>query len=172
MNRAHLERIDEALTRLETDIEARRTQVRQHTRGVGVLLRGLGVAVAILALANLYFVNALTEEVRLITLAMQKMTGHFGQVAGRMQTLTGSVEGMERNVALMPVVRDQMGEIGVQVDRMGQDVAGLRGSTARMDGRMDALNAGVFDMSQRFRGLNRSVAGMGADVDQMARPIP
>jgi len=89
-----------------------------------------------------------------------------------MQTLTGTIDGMDRSVALMPVIRDQMGAIGGQVDRMSRDVAGLRGTTARMDGRMDALNAGVFDMSQRFRGLNRSVAGMGADVDQMARPIP
>jgi hypothetical protein len=79
---------------------------------------------------------------------------------------------MDRNVALMPVMRDQLWEIGGQVDRMGQDVDGMRRTTAAMDGRMGLLNAGVFDMSQRFRGLNRSVSGMGADVDQMARPIP
>ena len=40
------------------------------------------------------------------------------------------------------------------------------------EGRMDALNAAVYDMSQRFRGLNRIVAGMGTDVDEMARRIP
>jgi len=172
MNRAHLERLDEALTRLEDDLGACDTQVCERTRGVGAVIRGLAVAIGILALTNLYFVNALTEEVKLMTLAMQEMTGHFGNVAERMQTLTGTIDGMDRSVALMPVIRDQMDAIGGQVDRMSRDVAGLRGTTARMDGRMDALNAGVFDMSQRFRGLNRSVAGMGADVDQMARPIP
>jgi len=172
MNRAHLERLDEALTRLEDDLGARDTQVRERTRGVGALIRGLALAIGILALANLYFVNALTEEVRLMTFGLQEMTGHFGNVAERMQTLTGAIDAMDRSVALMPVIRDQMGAIGGQVDRMNRDVAGLRDTTARMDGRMDALNAGVFDMSQRFRGLNRSVAGMGADVDQMARPIP
>lgn len=172
MNRAHLERLDEALTRLEDDLGARDTEAREHTRGVGALIRGLAVAIGILALANLYFVNALTEEVKLMTFGLQEMTGHFGNVAERMQTLTVTIDEMDRSVALMPVIRDQMGALGGQVDRMGLDVAGLRGTTGRMDGRMDALNAGVFDMSQRFRGLNRSVAGMGADVDQMARPIP
>jgi hypothetical protein len=86
--------------------------------------------------------------------------------------MTGTIESMDEDVALMPVIRDQMHELAGRVDRMGGDVAGMRDTTARMDSRMDGLNAGIYEMSQRFRGLNRSVAGMGEDVDQMARPIP
>ena len=54
-----------------------------------------------------------------------------------------------------------MHELAGRVARMGGDVAGMRDTTARMDSRMDGLNAGIHEMSQRFRGLNRSVAGMG-----------
>lgn len=164
--------MEETLTRLEEDLAARSEAMTRRARGVGALIRGLALAMGVLALANLYFVNALTQEVKLMILALQEMTGHFGNVSERMQTMTGTIDAMDRSVALMPVIRDQMREIGEQVDRMAGDVAGMRQTTASMDGRMDALTAGVFDMTLRFRGLNRSVAGMGSDVDQMARPIP
>jgi hypothetical protein len=172
MSREHLERLSETLIRLEGELQARGQEMRDRTRGVESMIRALALAMGVLALANLYFVNALTEEVKLTVGALHEMSGHFAQVAGRMDRMTGTVEAMDRNVALMPVMRDQLWEIGGQVDRMGQDVDGMRRTTAAMDGRMGLLNAGVFDMSQRFRGLNRSVSGMGADVDQMARPIP
>jgi methyl-accepting chemotaxis protein len=172
MNREHIARLHEAMTDLERDLEQRDTALRQRTRGVDTTIRVLAGAMGILALANLYFVNSLTQEVQLMVSAMREMTGHFTQVAEHMDTMTGTIASMDEDVALMPVIRDQMHELAGRVDRMGGNVAGMRDTTTRMDARMDGLNAGIHDMSQRFRALNRSVAGMGADVDQMARPIP
>lgn len=34
------------------------------------------------------------------------------------------------------------------------------------------MDGNMRDMSVRFRALNQSVAAMGVDVDQMARPLP
>jgi hypothetical protein len=172
MNREHIERLTETLGHLESDIKRRDDAVRERTRGVDITIRALAGAMGLLALANLYFVNDLTQEVKLMVAALREMTGHFTAVSERMDTMTGTIDGMDRNVALMPVIRDQMHELAGRVDRMGGDVALMRGTAASMDARMDGLNAGIFDMSVRFRGLNRSVSGVGADVDQMARPIP
>jgi hypothetical protein len=79
---------------------------------------------------------------------------------------------MDRSVALMPAIRDRMRAIGERVDRMGQDVGGMRGTTASMDGRMDDLNTGVLEMSMGLRGLNRSVAEMGGTWIKWCGPIP
>jgi uncharacterized protein YoxC len=172
MSPEHIEHLTDTLVQLEADIETRREDVQGRARGVGLMIRGLAAAMAILALSNLYFVNALTEEVKLMTMAMQEMTGHFANVSERMDSITLTLQDMDESVALMPVMREQMRTIAGHVAGMGEDVTGMRRSTDTMDARMDALNTGVFDMSRRFRALNASVAGMGADVDQMARPIP
>jgi len=172
MNREHIDRLAEALDHLEEDLKRRDETIRGRTRGVDITIRALAAAMGILALVNLYYVNSLTQEVKLMIAAMGEMTGHFANVSEHMDHLTGTIKAMDRSVALMPVIRDQMNELAGRVDRMGGDVALMGGTTASMDARMDVLNAGIYDMSQRFRGLNRSVAGMGSDVDQMSRPIP
>lgn len=172
MNREHIDRLSKTLDHLEKDLARRDDALRGRARGVDVMIRALTAAMGILALVNLYYVNALTQEVKLMIAALGEMTGHFANVAERMDGLTGTIKAMDRSVALMPVIRDQMSELAGRVERMGGDVALMRGTAASMDSRMDGLNAGIYDMSQRFRGLNRSVAGMEADVDQMSRPIP
>jgi methyl-accepting chemotaxis protein len=172
MNPEHIDRLSDTLDRLEEDLERRDDAIRGRTRGVDLTIRALAGAMGILALVNLYYVNALTQEVKLMIVAMGEMTGHFGNVAERMNGVTGTIKSMDKSVALMPVIRDQMSELAGQVDRMADDVARMSDTADRMDGRMDELNIGIYDMSQRFRGLNRSVTGMGADVDQMSRPLP
>lgn len=172
IERAQLLRLEETLTRLESDMAARSAEVKARVHGVGTLIRVLAAAMGVVALANLYFINDLTMEVRQSILGLQEMTGHFGEVSERMDTLTRTVESMDRQVALMPVMRDQIDEIALHVRRMESDVDGMRVSTSSMDIRLDGLNAGIFDMSRRFHGLNRSVGAMGADVNQMSRPLP
>jgi hypothetical protein len=172
IERAHIERLEQTLQRLESDLQTRGAEVKARTRGVGLLIRIMAAAMGLLALGNLYFVNDLTTEVRLSILSLQEMTGHFREVSDRMDTLTDTVESMDRRVALMPVIRDQVYEIAGHVHRMETDVGGMRGSVRSMDIHLDGLNAGVFDMSRRFHGLNRSVGGMGIDVEQLSRPMP
>ena len=105
---------------------------RGRARGVDIMIRALTAAMGILALVNLYYVNALTQEVKLMIAALGEMTGHFANVAERMDGLTGTIKAMDRSVALMPVVRDQMSELAGRVERMGGDVALMRGTAASM----------------------------------------
>jgi len=68
-------------------------------------------------------------------------------------------------------------------ERLDQAIERFAGIVERLHARQDVLEHRLATLYQgvaiafttvslRFRGLNRSVAGMGADVDQIARPIP
>ena len=162
----------ESLEHLEADIDERDRANRDNEHGTQTWVRGLSWGMFLLALANLYFVNDLTLEVRDMIDAMEEMTGHFGVVSERMHRVTDKVGAMNTHVAMMPIIDAQMAEISDHIAGMERDVATMRGAAAQIDGRMDSMSLSVLDMSQRFRAVNLSVGGMSADVDQMARPVP
>jgi hypothetical protein len=167
----HIERLLILIRDLEGELAGRANDLDRHARGSAALVRALVLIMGVLALANLWFVYDLTQEVRQVIAGMDEMRGHFGRVSGRMADIQASTAAMEQDVGLMPVVGAQMQQIGGDLDIMRAAVAAMRGSTGTMDTRMDALNRDLADMSVRFRSLNRSVGAIGADVDQMARPV-
>jgi methyl-accepting chemotaxis protein len=165
----------EALTGLLADLDrdlARGDPSARRRRGAAVWVRLLVVLVAALALSNLYFVNDLTDEVRLVITRMQEMQELFTRVSGRMDEMSVEVASIEQNVLLMPVISDQMREMAGHVVAMEQAVSYMDQTTDSLDLAIESIDGNVREMSLRFRGLNMSVGAMGVDVDQMARPVP
>lgn len=165
----------EALTGLLADLDrdlSRSDASGRRQRGVTVWFRLLVVLVAALALSNLYFVNDLTDEVRLVINRMQEMQELFTRVSGRMDEMSVEVASIEQNVLLMPVIADQMREMGAHVVAMERSVSYMDQATESLDLAIESIDGNVREMSMRFRGLNLSVGAMGVDVDQMARPLP
>jgi methyl-accepting chemotaxis protein len=167
-----VERLLRSLRRLESDLVERSAQASQRSRGVATLVRALAIVMGALALANLYFVNDLTQEVRAAIANMDEMTDYFGRVAASMSAIRKTVSTMQDHVRVMPVVAAQTREIAGRMDSMRDSVTGLNGTTATLKHRMDVMNLTVVDMAHRFRSLNQSVGLMGRDVNQMSRPVP
>jgi hypothetical protein len=71
--REHIERISETLENLESDLEARGEEIGERVRGVELVIRILSAVMGLLALANLYFVNDLTDEVKSMIRSMNQM---------------------------------------------------------------------------------------------------
>lgn len=168
----HIDRIDRVLENLETDLETRGEALGERLRGTELLIRILAAIMGVVALANLYFVNDLTQEIRVMIGSMNEMTGHFADVSRRMDRLSSTVASMTLTVGMMPIMADQLDEISGHVESMGRDVTRMAGSTATIDERIRVLNRDTLDMAGRFRSVNEIVRNMGIDVDQMARPMP
>jgi methyl-accepting chemotaxis protein len=168
----HVERFSETLENLEADLDKRGEELGERVRGAELVIRILAGVMGLLALANLYFVNDLTEEVKVMIRAMDDMTGHFADVSRRMASMTDTVDAMNDTVRMMPIVAAQIGEISDHVETMRGDVVRMQQITVAVDGRIDTLNGSMLDMAGRFRRVNRSVGAMGQDVEQMARPVP
>lgn len=171
-DRARIERLNETLTQLEQMLGQSEHAAEKRVRGFVSIARIAAALTAVLALANLYFINDLTQEIHAVIARMEQMNSHFDQVADRMNAMRVQVEGMEENVRLMPVMDAQMREIASHVASMRGNVEQMRGitdSTARRIGRM---NVSVTDMAARFHHLNASIGAIGGDVNQMALPVP
>lgn len=171
LDHSQTDRIIEILKGTEAQLTQRIRTQRQAGRKA-VAPRVFFVLIGVLALANLYFVNQLTMEIRAIISNLNEMYGHFATVSARMSDIRDDMTQMEQEVRLMPVLREQMTALAVKVERMNADVGDMTGSLVEMDQRVGAINTSVSDMALRYRGLNQTLGQMGADVDQMARPVP
>lgn len=165
-------RILGTLRALEADLEQRSRELAERSRAATLLLRVLAVVMAALSLANIYYVNDLTQEVRLVIANMQEMSRHLDQVTARMRQVRSTTQAMEQDVRTMPIVALQTREVATHMDRMREATAGMTVSTVSIDGRMDVMDRHVLDMSLWMRGLNQGVGMMGVDVNQMSRPFP
>lgn len=171
VEKAQADRIFEILNTAESTLKA---HSRERAAGVRreVPTRIIFSLIGLLALANLYFVNQLTQDIKTIIASMNEMYTHFERVSQRMSNMRDYVTDMEGNMRMMPIIREQMEEISNDIGAMNRDVASMTASVVDMDQRVGSVNASVGDMMLRFRSVNRSVGRIGDDVDQMARPIP
>ena len=170
--RDRIEQADLLLAELERHIATSAARSTQRARRVGQLMRVFGLAMAVLGLSNLYFVNDLTQEVRLVIRGMNEMTRHFVAVSERMGDMRRDVVNMESDVSLLPVMDAQVMEIAAHVAAMGWGVADMQRSTEILDREFMRQGAIVGEMAVRFRGLNASVGAMGVNVREMAKPVP
>jgi hypothetical protein len=170
--RDRIERLDALLERLQQRADTAAAPNRRRARRVARLFRIFGLLMAALALANLYFVNALTQEVRLVVGELDQMTGYFVRVSERMHDMRGSVAAMEAEVRLMPVMDAQVSAIAGQLGPMTDGVGAMERSTAALDRNVRGMRGAMDDMALRFRALNARVGAMGVDVHEMAKPVP
>jgi hypothetical protein len=172
IKRDRIDALNAVLADLESDLERGPLGDARERADRGLWVRLLTALVAVLALSNLYFVNDLTDEVALIIDRAQEMTDLFGRVAERMDQIRAEMDDIDQSVLLMPVVSMQMREMATHVQVMGQSVADMDRSTEGLGGAVATMDGTVRDMTMRFYDLNRTLGAMGADVDQMARPVP
>lgn len=172
IDRDRIDALSQLLGDLEQDLERSDKTTGRHWPGTALWVRILIGLVAAFALSNLYFVNNLTDEVRLVITRMQEMATLFARVSERMDQMSEEVTAIDRQVLLMPVVAEQMREMSAHVLVMEQAVSQMDGATTHLSGTVSTMNGSLRDMSIRFRVLNQSVGAMGVDVDQMARPVP
>ncbi|QQO53399.1 MAG: hypothetical protein N838_08525 [Thiohalocapsa sp. PB-PSB1] len=170
--RDRIEHLNQVLSRLEQMLDESQETTAERARGVALFIKVVVLLSAVLALSNLYFINDLTQEIRVVIAGMDAMTGHLDRIAARMDTIEGSVAGVGSEVHLMPVVSAQMNDIAGHVDRLTGGVEHMRQHTSNMHDRMASMNLSVAGMAMRFHALNQTIVGMGADVNQMARPLP
>ena len=163
-----LQTMDNLEADLLEDLEHTRRYSRRAERFIYTLIMMMGV----MSLANIYFVNDITQEVRLVVRNMNEMYGHFANVSELMTRMRGIVNNMETNMKMMPIMGEQMAEIGDDTRSMKRDVGYMNSTITTLDHQIGAMNASVWDMSVRFRNLNTTIGNMGQDVHQFARPVP
>ena len=142
---------------LEADQLSRIEQTSAKSKRVERFIYVLILLMGVMSLVNIYFVNDLTQEVRSVVRNMNEMYGHFARVSDLMTHMRGTVINMERNMTMMPIMGEQMAEIGDDTGKMKRSVAHMDATIAILDRQIDAMNANVWDMTMRFRSVSISL---------------
>ena len=162
----------QTMENLEADLAKGIEQTDRKAQRIDRIIYTIIAVIGAMSLINIYFVNDLTQEVRLVVRNMSEMQGHFDQVSTLMLRMRGTINNMDQNMRLMPIMGEQMAEIGNYTGMMKRDVDQVNTTIANLDHQIGSMNASVWDMSMRFRNVNVTVGNMGQDVNQFARPVP
>ncbi len=156
---------------LESDMGERIEQTRRRSERVSRLIYSLITIMGALALLNIYFVNDVTQEVRLVIRHMNEMYGHAGRVSNLMSNIRSTVKKMELKMNMLPIMDEQMAALKGETRKMRGSVSDMNSTIRILDHQVGAMNVSVWDMSMRLRNLNSTVGNMGRDVYQFARPV-
>ncbi len=160
------------LERAESDIRNDQASSRAYEKRASRLIHSLYLVIGSMALINLYFVGDLAQEVQVIIRSMNKMYTQFGQMSERMHGMRYHVSGMGEQMALMPVMVEQMGSISGQMSQMEQEVTLMRGALIEIGDRVHSIGGDIGVMDRLFYEVNGKVFRMRHNVGQMSRMVP
>ncbi len=166
-----ISRLLDELGQIEQELNRHKTEARDQARPTVVFVRALLLIMGTLALANIYFVNEVVQEVAITVRNLNEMYHHFARVSERVSDVDGYVTDIGENVKTVPVIEDQLVAMGDRVESMRRSVKHNTDHLIVTDQQMGVMRNSVRDMAVRFRALNYNVGHMGQDVYQMSRPV-
>ena len=167
-----LEQLIETLHHVEQDLKERTENKQKSRHDFSKTMKIIFAFLGCLALANIYFVNSLTQEIKVMISSMVEMYEHFGRMSDQMQDMTTYVKSMENDIEMMVIMKKQMGQMNGEVFSMTQDMNAMSHDMENMDVRIYSMNINVQQMAQRFRHMNMNVGNMGYNVNQMSNVVP
>lgn len=142
------------------------------------IVRIATLGLLILAMAMLYLIFTLGNDMGLITKHMREMNDHmiimrqnFEIVAERMQTMESSVKSMSGSIQVMPALAKDVQTMEKTVTKMQQNMININGTLFAMRQSMMALSKDVEGMRLRFEDLTLSLNGIGNNVNRMTQPF-
>ena len=166
-----ISRLLDRLGQIEQELNRHKTEAKDQARPTVVFVRALLLIMGTLALANIYFVNEVVQEVAITVRNLNEMYHHFARVSERVSDVDGYVTDIGENVKTVPVIEDQLVAMGDRVESMRRSVKHNTDHLIVTDQQMGVMRNSVRDMAVRFRALNFHVGHMGQDVYQMSRPL-
>ncbi len=167
-----LKKVLASLQDLEDEVNATSRNSETVARGTRSISRIVFAILGSFALLNIYFVNDLAQEIKVIIGSMNKMYVHFGNVTERVTAIRQHVQHMGLNVRTMPIIKEQMQEMNDSVVVMTNSVDAMKSNIVVLDQRIGHMNHYVNEMAGRFRHMNKNVGNMGYNVNQMSTTVP
>lgn len=170
--RENLQKIVDYLQRTEIDMLQSRNHEVRRARNTNIMIQIMFGIIGVIALANLYFVADLAQEVKIVIRSMTKMYVQFGEMSAQMSAMRNHVAGMSDNIAMMPIMVEQMSSISDNMTAMQDDVAAMRWHMINMNRQVSSMNQDIGTMTLLFRDVNGKVVTMRYHVGQMSNVVP
>ncbi|WP_006786638.1 hypothetical protein [Thiorhodospira sibirica] len=171
-HRDELAHILHRLKQTEESIRATQAIDAGLARRTQRLLQIVFLLIGLVALVNLYFVSDLAQETQIIIRNMTTMYEQFGEMSERMSGMRTHVSAMGQNIALMPVMVDQMDMISRNMLSMEHDVSGMRTHMQHLTGHVHVMYQDIHTMNLLFRDVNGKLVHMRYYVGHMSNVVP
>jgi uncharacterized protein YoxC len=172
------EKIDSILQSFDAIMALRTDLTLRIGKRVTQIVRIATLGLLILAIAMLYLISTLGNDMGLITKHMREMNDHmiimrenFEIVAQRMQTMETSVKSMSVSITAMPAIAQDVAAMDETVRKMQKNMININGTLFAMRQSMTILSKDVEGMRLRFEDLTLSLNGIGNNVNRMTQPF-
>lgn len=167
----HSQLVRETMEHFKRALKARDELHIRVAGRVTQMIRSLMVGVAIMISALFLVVSLFGRHVGHMLETVDTMNRHFTTMTEDMNEMNRLVRSMEKSVAAMPLIVPE-------VERMQADVGRMRAHIDTMSGRMDGISGNMVlmgddieRMTVTFGAMEHNVRGIGADVNQLSRPM-
>ena len=112
----------------------------------------------------------LTSQIDLISGIVGEMNAHFISVSGQMGRIRGYMGDMERRVALLQPMENNMALMDREIGAIRFDIEQMRGNVDSIDNYLAAVRTHVGNISVNMDLMNLEVQAMSVDMLKVSRP--
>jgi len=167
---ADSELISRAMEDFVRAMELRTVRNVRVAKRVTAMIRFGAVGFALLGVLMGVMIWAFTDRVHLMTGVLSTMQIEFGQMSDNMAEMRRTLDRLQKDMASFTSITEEMHVTRGAVSAMNGGVQEMGAQTEAMSRDFELVTRHVGEMTQSFRLLSPSVAGIGVNVDQGSGP--
>ena len=161
----------EVVGRLGRETQFHLDERHRHFHITNVVLIGLSVVLAIVAVFNFYYVQILYQDLNGIVNNMDSMHNNLKGIEKSMVSITGNVESFDRHMLNMDQIHENTTSLAGTMPRISQAMNTLSAEIGVIEQEMRLIQGGMINVDQRFGHMTSGVAVMRENVHQISGPM-
>ncbi|MCP4284430.1 MAG: translation initiation factor 2 [Gammaproteobacteria bacterium] len=161
----------EAVGRLGRETQLHLDERHRHFWITNLLIVVISILLVVVAIFNVYYIRVLYQDLSGIVFNMDSMHEHLRVVQGSMDEITTKVESFDQHMINMDKINRHTGSMSQSLPRIATAMSEMSGEVHAIRNEMAVLQGSMTNIDQRVGHMIGSVAGMGENVRQIARPM-
>lgn len=128
------------------------------------------ILLGVIAFSILVLLLTLSSQINRISEVVVEINQHFNAITVRMDTVTGAMDSMEKQVSLLAPIDESTGVMDHEMASISQYMTGMRGNLDGIRGQLAFVRDEVGNISGTVGNMNREVGTMAVEMHEMAKP--
>lgn len=161
----------EAVGRIGRETQLHLDERHRHFWVTNLLIVVISILLVVVAIFNVYYIRVLYQDLSGIVFNMDSMHQHLRVVKGSMDEITTKVESFDHHMLNMDQINQHTASMSQSLPRIATAMHEMSGEVHSIRNEMAVMQGAMTNIDQRVNHMIGSVAGMGDNVRQIARPM-
>ncbi|MBF0172185.1 MAG: hypothetical protein HQL83_01940 [Magnetococcales bacterium] len=170
-NKSNSELLHQAMADFKEAVRLRNALHIRVASRVTTLLRVGMVSLAVVAVVFFVLLWTVSSKLDMMINVMEVMNHRFTNMAKDMSVMRGMISGMEKNMASMPTIVDEVGSMQKNVAVMNPDIQQIAKQMQLIEKNLGGITQAVGHMTQTFSAMEFNVQEIDKGVNRTARPM-